>query len=60
MKTSVHVFNCPKCQGNGTVSSILKEGPEWNSITIKKCTGCKYQAGIKELYGTEKSNEIQS
>lgn len=54
MKTSNHIFDCPKCQGDGTISSILKESVEFHTISIKKCTACKYQAGVKELYGTEK------
>jgi hypothetical protein len=52
MKSTINK-DCPKCGRKDSVSVIFTEYKDSGSVEVLKCTKCRYESGIKELFGAK-------
>lgn len=57
MTKNEETLNCGKCQ-KGTVKVIVKQTKFTTEMSVKKCTNCKYQYGIKEISNAEAAQRV--
>lgn len=54
MNPKTEDYQCGKCK-SGTITVVMEKTREYQHVSIKRCTNCKKQYGMKELYEEIKS-----
>ncbi|WP_396180311.1 hypothetical protein [Flavobacterium sp.] len=50
-------YICPKCNKEESVKYSIKELEDEVSVNVYKCTNCKHQPGLKELWEYQYRNQ---
>lgn len=53
-------FDCRECNTTGSVKMIHTFDGEYNTVLIKKCTHCKHQYYLKQLFKLESEKATES
>lgn len=43
------LYDCPECKEKDSVKMVIKVTRKTNEFTVKKCTACKQNIGLKQL-----------
>ena len=62
MTENTYYKDCPNCKNSltGTIRGVYRYTNQTISITIKKCSACKLQVGVKQFEKLKPINRIQS